>query len=57
MRLSASMEEEGFRGPGVPSTPANLTVYWKSTKLGVQYLILNLTLGYGTIRYGRWTVR
>jgi hypothetical protein len=48
--------EEAFRGPGVPSTRANLTVYWKSTKLGVEYAILNLTLGYGTIYYGRWTV-
>jgi len=50
-------EEEGVVEEKWPSTPANLTVYWKSTKLGVQYLILNLTLRYGTYSYGRWTVR
>jgi len=48
--------EEGFKWKGIRPTRANLTVYWKSTKLGVEYLILNLTLGYGAISYGRWTV-
>ena len=45
-------EEEGHRLLGIPSTPANLTVYWKSTILGVQYLILNLTLSYNHWSYG-----
>ncbi|RLE79401.1 MAG: hypothetical protein DRJ51_07855, partial [Thermoprotei archaeon] len=45
-------EEEGHRLLGIPSTPTNLTVYWKSTILGVQYLILNLTLSYDTPGYG-----